>query len=540
MRPAEHADLISAAHASAVGAAFDDTIEPFTAALDKQLRAMTRRAVAKFIDDQPRGAMETAVTWMLPVPNRLLDAEAEQADIATTSAKYTAQAGGQTAAAMAVEMGVSLDLSNSLIENVIASQKGMHIVTAPHEMIGEMMISLQDSYDKGLSIPHAAKAMRNVGYIHGQKWAERIARTELLGTVNEASLHMVTSTTNVPYKIWMTAGDNRVRPHHREAEGQTVPVKGTFTIGGYHLGFPGDPSGPGDEVIMCRCTMGYSDDPLGGIGSPRIAPEVHTPGSTIEAEVPATWGQGMKWQQDAYDKWKSEATNIRRKESRYNDVIYDRQATPAEHEAATNGLRRWHSWDDYIGSGHRMMNAILRGAKDWEGKPYEDFGGKIAKRNEDFAQFIKDEGVDLTEDVQMWRGTLLADADNAGGIIHEDPAFLSASLRWQTSSSFVPQDVFVDGIGEMKGVLLRLHVPKGTRVIAGNDGEAEYVLEPGTRYLVVREEPERRNAYAGVEGLTPDDPTSGRRVFTAIAVPPGAGDDWARAMLSKLRADGLI
>ena len=54
-------------------------------------------------------------------------------------------------------------------------------------------------------------------------------------------------------KEWCSSSDDRTRETHMEADGQRVPLAMAFNVGGYGLEFPGDPNGPADEVIMCRC-----------------------------------------------------------------------------------------------------------------------------------------------------------------------------------------------------------------------------------------------------------------------------------------------
>lgn len=54
---------------------------------------------------------------------------------------------------------------------------------------------------------------------------------------------------------WLSQEDERVRPTHAEADGQTVPINTPFTVGGYLLMFPCDDSlgAPAKEVVLCRC-----------------------------------------------------------------------------------------------------------------------------------------------------------------------------------------------------------------------------------------------------------------------------------------------
>jgi len=54
---------------------------------------------------------------------------------------------------------------------------------------------------------------------------------------------------------WLSQEDERVRPTHVVADGQTVPINQPFIVGGYQLLFPGDDSlgAPANETILCRC-----------------------------------------------------------------------------------------------------------------------------------------------------------------------------------------------------------------------------------------------------------------------------------------------
>ena len=54
---------------------------------------------------------------------------------------------------------------------------------------------------------------------------------------------------------WVTMHDPAVRASHVAADGQRVPAGSTFTVDGYELAFPGDPVGPPDVWINCRCVV---------------------------------------------------------------------------------------------------------------------------------------------------------------------------------------------------------------------------------------------------------------------------------------------
>jgi uncharacterized protein with gpF-like domain len=56
---------------------------------------------------------------------------------------------------------------------------------------------------------------------------------------------------------WIAASGERTRSSHNAADGQTVGMDEPFIIGGESLDYPGDPSGSADNVINCRCAVGY-------------------------------------------------------------------------------------------------------------------------------------------------------------------------------------------------------------------------------------------------------------------------------------------
>lgn len=98
-----------------------------------------------------------------------------------------------------------------------------------------------------------------------QHQATRIARTETTGAYNAGSLNAYFEE-GAGAKMWIATWDDRTRETHAAAHGQCVPVGEQFTVGFSRLTFPGDPVGPPEEVINCRCTTigGRNCEELGG------------------------------------------------------------------------------------------------------------------------------------------------------------------------------------------------------------------------------------------------------------------------------------
>lgn len=93
--------------------------------------------------------------------------------------------------------------------------------------------------------------------------ATRIARTTSTDVLNEATMQRAEDVEKASgqelIKVWIAQypTDGRTRPTHLAAHGQTVPLREEFTVGDAKLKRPGDPDGPLDEIIQCRCSVTY-------------------------------------------------------------------------------------------------------------------------------------------------------------------------------------------------------------------------------------------------------------------------------------------
>jgi uncharacterized protein with gpF-like domain len=88
--------------------------------------------------------------------------------------------------------------------------------------------------------------------------ARVISRTESHAASN-ASTQMAAKASGLPMqKEWIASGGERTRETHLSAHGQKVGIDDPFTVGGSLLMQPGDVNAPAEEVINCRCVVGYS------------------------------------------------------------------------------------------------------------------------------------------------------------------------------------------------------------------------------------------------------------------------------------------
>lgn len=89
--------------------------------------------------------------------------------------------------------------------------------------------------------------------------SQLIGTNEVQGAVAWAS-HETARVFGTTFKAWRTMGDTLVRPTHQQAEFEVpIPLDQPFLVGGSHLRYPGDSSGPPEEVINCRCWETFID-----------------------------------------------------------------------------------------------------------------------------------------------------------------------------------------------------------------------------------------------------------------------------------------
>lgn len=122
----------------------------------------------------------------------------------------------------------------------------------------ELRPELVASIARGDSIDDAALRLdgRLDEFYRGR--ARTIARTTIISATNAAQ-HEVGVQFGFGARVWLATSDGRTRPTHAAASGQRAEEGEPFIVGGFELAYPGDPSGPPQETIQCRCTHTYPD-----------------------------------------------------------------------------------------------------------------------------------------------------------------------------------------------------------------------------------------------------------------------------------------
>jgi HK97 family phage portal protein len=108
------------------------------------------------------------------------------------------------------------------------------------------------------SLDDIAKGIKEKYQDFSRYRAYRIARTEVVGASNFASVESAKQSGVVTMKEWISSKDDRVRESHEDLHGKTAPLDGKFANG---LAFPADYSAnKPSETIHCRCTIAYTTE----------------------------------------------------------------------------------------------------------------------------------------------------------------------------------------------------------------------------------------------------------------------------------------
>lgn len=155
-----------------------------------------------------------------------------------------------------------VDMAAAAIARVYARRN--QLSQFPDELYALIQRAIDRALSEGIAGPRLAEAIDKIlDMAATPRWENRaavIARTESIGALNggraDGQTQIAAQLGGTWEKMWVATFDTRTRDSHRKAEGQRVPVTGLFSIGegGARMAYPGDPAGPPEEVIQCRCT----------------------------------------------------------------------------------------------------------------------------------------------------------------------------------------------------------------------------------------------------------------------------------------------
>jgi uncharacterized protein with gpF-like domain len=121
----------------------------------------------------------------------------------------------------------------------------------------QTVAAIAQGFAEGLGQDGVAEYVRSKVPMYSTYRSRMIARTETHGAANFGAMAAANETGLPLQKEWIAAQDERTRETHAAADGQIVDNNSAFDVGGASLMYPGDPSGPAEEVINCRCALGY-------------------------------------------------------------------------------------------------------------------------------------------------------------------------------------------------------------------------------------------------------------------------------------------
>lgn len=144
------------------------------------------------------------------------------------------------------------------------NEAGNRLKNVPDEVYALIVAEVERGIRDGLALDKVQEEVRTILTASGtNRWTNRawtVARTETIGAVNAgvfraAELDAEQRGDLAPMKVWISTDDKRTRPTHTAADKQRTLLRSPFRVGGANLLFPGDPRGPANEVINCRCSL---------------------------------------------------------------------------------------------------------------------------------------------------------------------------------------------------------------------------------------------------------------------------------------------
>ena len=257
-------------------AAAGKSVEKAHVAIRNAARAKVRKAVEHAVAMAEADAMTRRMR-----SDELADA------MLSVIGQASASAHGETFSKLATEArGESRgDALTESQENEFAAHREQVLRDFVERVILDTRRAADDEAQSGGTPKEQAFKVAKAGEAIVDNHAEEVADTEAQASYGAAQFNALVAA-GFKRAIWKTVGDDRVRESHNECEEiGAIPLGTPFPNG---LLYPGDPTGPLEETMGCRCI-------LVGVGKP-------TP--PVKSSYGAHWADDLKHPRDDHGRWK--------------------------------------------------------------------------------------------------------------------------------------------------------------------------------------------------------------------------------------------
>jgi HK97 family phage portal protein len=134
------------------------------------------------------------------------------------------------------------------------------IKDAGQDVFDSILAELRDGTVKGDTMDELAERTRRAFAGIDKARGLMIAKTETT-VAYETARAIAFRQAGVKWKKWLSSGLGNERLSHLNANQQIVSTSAKFTVGGYLMDFPGDPTAPAKEVINCNCVTVAAEGP---------------------------------------------------------------------------------------------------------------------------------------------------------------------------------------------------------------------------------------------------------------------------------------